>query len=566
MPKRHPHSLRLRSGRKAGLVPALVFAIAAAGSFATAPALGQTSASAADSEQVRATLLNLLRALVDQGVLSAAKAQEMLRSAGIDPAVLAAPQVTPAASPQNPPPPKEVVRVPYVPQSVRDEIRDQVKQEVVAQARAERWGDPGTLPSWLSTISLYGDLKVRFQSDRYASSNDSVPEQVNYAFGLPQGTIVDSTQNRDRMRVRARLGFDAKVSEDVVAGARIVTTAASEDPYNPTSEYFDAGQSNQRYGAAIDLAFIRWNALRSLSFSVGRLANPYYGTDLVWAADTSFDSAVVRWHPQLTNKVSAFATLGAQWLLSSSSAPGVQARDVWLYALQVGADGARVGRSDFTIAGALYDFRNIQGQLNPALPAANTLYSNSAVPYRKPGNTMFDINFLTNPGTPLMALASKFRLVDVATHYEWRVLDPMAVGATAEFVRNIGFDASEINSRIGAAAQALPTDITGATSLHRRRVNGYLVQLQVGVSSIDKPGDWIAFTGYRRLERDSVVAELTSADYRLGGTDQTAQFFGFEYGLARNTSLRVRYIAAKSLDLAPQYNIDTWLADIQAKF
>ena len=48
-------------------------------------------------EQVRNAVLGLIRALVDQGVLTAAKAQEMLRQAGMDPALLSAPQTTPAA-------------------------------------------------------------------------------------------------------------------------------------------------------------------------------------------------------------------------------------------------------------------------------------------------------------------------------------------------------------------------------------------------------------------------------------------------------------------------------------
>ncbi|SPE20558.1 hypothetical protein SBBP1_1150001 [Burkholderiales bacterium] len=188
------------------------------------------------------------------------------------------------------------------------------------------------------------------------------------------------------------------------------------------------------------------------------------------------------------------------------------------------------------------------------------------MPYRKPGNTTFNINFLSNLSSPLYALAPQYRLLDLYTHYEWGRFDPLRIGGTAEFVRNVGFNAQEITNRIGLAAQALPTDNTGATGLQRPRVIGFLAEFQIGASSIVRRGDWNAFIGYRRLERDSVVAELTSADYRLGGTDQTAEYVGFSYGLARNTALIVHYIAAKSLDLAPQYNIDTWLVDVQASF
>jgi len=540
-------------------------ALAACALALLAPGGASAQAPADSAEQVKAAVLNLIRALVDQGVLTAAKAQEMLRQAGIDPAVLSAPQVTPGVPPASPEPPKSVVRVPYVPETVKDEIRNEVKQEVLAQARAERWGEPGALPEWLNRISLYGDVKIRFQSDRYASDN-AVVQQIDAGFGQPQGNTLDSTEARDRVRVRGRLGLEDKVSETVQAGVRIVTTGPNEDPYNPTSEYFDVGQYGQRYSATFDLAYIRWNILPSLSWSGGRVNNPYLGTDLVWAADFTFDGTNVRWHPRLSESWSHFTTLGAYWIESTSNAPGVASNNAWLYAAQTGLEAAWADHSTFTLGAAYFDFYKLEGRLNPALPFGNSIYANTAVPFRKPGNTTFDINFLSNPNSPTYALASKFKLLDVFERVEWGLFEPVKIGLTAEFVRNLGFDSTEIANRIGPAAQALPQDRNGATGLQRPRVNGYLAELKIGARDILNRGDWNAFTGYRRLDRDSTVAEFTSADYRLGGTDQQSSYFGFGYGLARNTSLIARYISAKSLDLAPKYNIDTLLIDVQTKF
>jgi hypothetical protein len=528
------------------------------------PACAQAAPPADSIEQVKAAVLNLIRALVDQGVLSAAKAQDMLRQAGLDPALLNAPQVTQNVKPEEPA--KPVVRVPYVPQTVRDEIRDEVKQEVLAQARAERWGEPGALPEWLNRLSIYGDVKIRFQSDRYDSANDPV-QKIDSFFGQPQGTTLDSTEARDRVRVRGRLGLDVKASEDVQAGVRIVTTGPNEDPYNPTSEYFDVGQYGQRYSANFDLAYIRWNVLPSLSLSGGRVANPYFATDLVWAQDFTFDSVNALWKPRLSESWSAFTTAGGHWIESTSTGPGVASNNAWLYAAQTGVDAAWMDHSTFKFGAAYYDFENLEGKLNPALPANNTIYANTAVPFRKPGNTMFNINALSNPnGTPVYALASRFRLVDAVARYELGAFEPMLIGITGEFVRNVGFNSSEIARRIGSAAQTLPQDRSGATGLQRPRVNGYLVEVKLGARDILHRGDWNGFGGYRRLERDSTVAEFTSADYRLGGTDQQAEYFGVGYGLTNSTSLLARYITAKSLDLAPTYNIDTWLIDVQTKF
>ncbi|MBA5735346.1 putative porin, partial [Escherichia coli] len=63
------------------------------------------------------------------------------------------------------------VAVPYVPQLVRDQTRDQVKQEVVAQAKAENWAQPNTFPDWVSRIKLDGDLRVRDEYHFYGSRN-----------------------------------------------------------------------------------------------------------------------------------------------------------------------------------------------------------------------------------------------------------------------------------------------------------------------------------------------------------------------------------------------------------
>jgi hypothetical protein len=287
----------------------------------------------------------------------------------------------------------------------------------------------------------------------------------------------------------------------------------------------------------------------------------------VWAADSTFDSVVARWRPLLSNSWTGFVTLGGHWILSTSAAPGMQSNNAWLYAAQSGLQAAWPDHSSFTFGAAYYDFKNLEGRLNPALPTGNSLYANFAVPFRKPGNTTFNINFLSDPnGAPVFALASQFRLVDALTRLDWGGLDPMHIAITGEFVRNIGFDASEIANRIGPATQALPQDRTGATGLQRKRVNGYLAELKIGANSILRRGDWNGFTGYRLLQRDAVVAEFTSADYRLGGTDEAASYFGFGYGVANSTSLTVRYITGRSLDLATKYSVDTWLIDLQTRF
>src|SRR5208282_502288 len=96
-------------------------------------------------EELRNTVINLLQALVDQGVITREKAQQLVKSAQEKAAASAA--ATAKAE-------EGAVRVPYVPQIVKDEIAKQVAEQVkpavvadvVKEAKTEQWGVPAALP------------------------------------------------------------------------------------------------------------------------------------------------------------------------------------------------------------------------------------------------------------------------------------------------------------------------------------------------------------------------------------------------------------------------------------
>jgi len=523
-------------------------------------------------EQVRAAVLNLIRALVDQGVLTAAKAQEMLRQAGIDPSVLAAAQTTPAV-----PPPagtaddtaKPVVRVPYVPEIVKDELRNEVKQEVLAQARAERWGDPGALPAWLSKLTVYGDARLRMQMDRYADNNGS-PLDIDGYYQLPPGTTTVTTSTRDRMRMRVRLGVDAAMSDQVKVGVRLAAVQGAESVQNPLSYDVDLGRYGRSFGVGWNLAYLQWDSKFQTRATGGRMLNPYFTTDLVWATDLTIDGVALAWNPRFADEWSGFFTAGFHPLRQSpSSAFYNTAPDQWLHAVQGGVAWTSYDDSQARLAGALYDFVGIEGQLSPAQPQGNALNSLTAPLFRQLGNTMFNVNTVSNPAAaPVYGLASDFRLLDVMADYQFAGFDPLWLTARAEWVRNIGFDAAEIRNRIGLAFATLPQDASGLNGVQRPRINGYQVQLQAGAHQIEHWGDWQLFGGYRYLERDAVPDFLTGSEYRggFGGTDLKSTILGANIGLTTGTSVTLRYILGKSIDGVPQFNVDSLFVDFLGRF
>ncbi len=238
-----------------GRATVLALALAGAGMACWLPAHAQAPSERESLEALRQTTLALIDVLVQAGTLSREKADALLAEAR------KRAEVAVAASAQNDPP---VVRVPYVPQVVRDQIRNEIREEVLARAKAERWGVSGTTAEWTERISIEGDIRVRSQSDRAGSANPSPNDFLtaslggttrapDFAAGSSTGLAIGSTQDdRDRMRVRARLGVNARVSDTITAGIRLATGNTTDR----VSTNQTLGQNFNRYQFLIERAFV----------------------------------------------------------------------------------------------------------------------------------------------------------------------------------------------------------------------------------------------------------------------------------------------------------------------
>ena len=120
----------------------------------------------ANVELLHETTLNLIQLLVEQGVLKQEAADALLKKAEQRSAEKTA-QAKAAEAETD----KGVVRVTYVPEHVKREIREQVRQDVVAQAKQERWGDVNAVPEWLDRLKWEGDFRLRYQGDLFSESN-----------------------------------------------------------------------------------------------------------------------------------------------------------------------------------------------------------------------------------------------------------------------------------------------------------------------------------------------------------------------------------------------------------
>ncbi len=512
-----------------------------------------------DLERVRGTTLDLVRLLVEEGVISREKAAAMLPEA--DRAVLAdvVPKAKTAAvepAPVADAKPEQVdtsapgrrkraqtVRVPYVPETVKAEIREQIKQEVLAQAKSERWAEPGSLPEWLDRITWEGDLRLRYQGDYFGKGNTDVLT-YNAVTGANLGnTLIDQEQ----WRLLVRLGMTARVTDTIGVGIRFGTGSLA----NPVFPNQVLGNSERPYQLIMDRAFIRWDPSERWSFTGGRIANPWFRpTDLMWDEYINFDGAAGSWKPTFSASVAGFLTLGALPLQYTSPTPNTpDPKNKWLYGVQGGVEWQPGTQTRLKLAAGLFDFQNVAGEPNRDLFRPN-LNDWSAPQFRQKGNTVFDMNFGTGNPT-LLGLASHFKVLTLSSELSLAQMDPYFVNVGLEYAKNVGFDQNDIRARTGVTL--------------RERTTAYQARLTVGADAIRKFKDWQAFIGYRYVESDALLDAYTDSNLLGGGTNAKGYVVGGTFGIDRNVFLRARWFSANQI-AGPPLAIDTLQVDFNVRF
>jgi Putative porin len=489
---------------------------------------------AAELKALRETTLRLIQVLVDQGVITPARAAALISEAE-------RPRSTVPATPK---PAVPAVRVPHVPETVKAEIRDQIKADVIKQAKAERWGDVNAIPEWAQGLTLYGDVRLRIQGDRFRNDDPLLT-----TFLQQEGTdITNTTEDRNRLRVRARLGLEAKPADWVRAGARLATGTAT----NPVSTNQTLGNTSRPYATFFDLAYIQLDPASWFTIAGGRTANPWFGTDLLWANDLTFEGVHTTVRPQLTQSTNAFLTVGAFPIQEIERSATNQARGKWLYGAQTGAQWKGNAGGGFRIAAAIYDFRHVEGIPNePGLTTMNA----TAPQFRQKGNSVFNIDADSDPNTNLYALASKFREFNVTAAWDHPLGGGLHVILAGDYVKNIAFDEAEIAARTQGRS----------TNLRAKNNKGYLGRVAFGMPGLEERGAWQASLTYKYLESNAVLDALTDGDFRLGGTDAKGYIVSVSYVLARRTWMTFRYLSANPIS-GPPLRIDVIQLDLNARF
>ena len=526
-----------------------------------------------DLEKLRATVLSLIDALVKNHILPQDKADAMMRDAESRANTKLAQMPPPEVSPDG----KKIVRVPYVPDAVKVQMHDQIKAEVLAETRNERMGSFGGA-DWAGRIQMEGDLRLRAETTRLNNGNTPVTVAAydmssngltRFPDFLSTGANIlgnyNSQESTKRTRLRARLGINATISDAVSAGISLATGNTTV----PTSTNQTMGQNFNKEGVYVDRAFIKYAPESWLSMSGGRIRNPYFGTDLLWADDLNFEGFALALKPHLDSMPNTFFTAG--WFPLNFGVPN-QSTTRDLVAIQGGVDW-QLGQKEnrVKLGAALYDYHGIEGVAEMSVNnqgAAGIQIPDYGVRsqynYGQRGNTLFrvtDSNLLA--ANTYWGLASSFRELNLTGTVDIAQFDPAHVVLTGDLVKNLGFNRNDILKRTGQY-------VTDGQSL------GYMGKVQVGALTMNKRGDWNVALAYRYLGSDAVLDAFTNSDFGLGGTNTKGTILGMNYGLDKNTWLSARWYSSNLIDsMVPttsttssptKFSVDLLQVDLNTKF
>jgi hypothetical protein len=585
----------------------------------TVPALAQDGGGRADgkrpvvsrakpiSPNSTSSLVNLL---VKQGVITEEQAAALIKQADDEAYVAresaksaaaraeeAAKTANAASAAASPPGTKHVT---YVPEIVKRQLRDEIKREVMDRAHSENWASPGRYPEWAQRIRFSGDMRARYEGQFYPTGND--PRLINYnaintgsPYDLSENQFYwaptyNTSQNRDRARLRVRLGADIDIADSFVGGLRIAT-GDSNSPVSLNQTLGGSGGNFSKYSLWLDRAYVRYQPSTDFNVAVGRFDNPFWSpTDLVWHRDLGFDGVAAQIRHEVAPGVTPFFVAGAFPTFNSDLNAGYNldqndikdglpgkypSNDKWMFGVQAGVGVKFDPQSSFRFGVAYYDFTNTQGRLSTpcsVLVSADVCNTDQTRPsFAQKGNTYRRLRNIIPEVMPAGTLQSEFqyfglasqsRPVAVSGQLDLGDFHPVHVVIDGEYVNNTAFDRNAIN--LVAVNNNAPTS-DGSIGPFQGGNQGWMGRVTVGHKEVKRLWDWNVHAGYKYLESDATIDAFADSDFGLGGTNLKGYFIGGNVGVADNVWASLRWLSANNIAGGP-YAVDVVQFDLNAKF
>ncbi len=563
--------------------------------------------------------INLLKIFVKKGYLSQTEALGLIRQAEAEAsaarATANARKATAAAEED------EAMKVSYVPESVRNEMREEIRRKVLADLQAGQMDGKNSavalaLPRMDDTVDFFGDIRIRYELQQFPEGNDNTGSFPNFnaintgapfdTAGLVFSPQRNVDQERMRFRYRVRLGGEWLLSDGWSTGVRIATGENN----SPVTTNQSVGLANQgqggnfsKYALWLDRAFFKYHTDfgtgASLELLGGRFDSPFMATPVIFDEDLGFDGLALKFKGKIGNHVTPFLTAGAFPIFNtdlnfSSNQPAkFESTDKYLFAAQAGADLKLSDTLKMKLGIAYYNFDKVQGELSePFLPLSASdagPTDNTRPSFAQSGNTYKPLrqiipdatnNFGTSSQFQYFGLASKFTPVVASAKLEYSGWEPAQIALHGEYIKNTAFNRLEIDPVAVNNRGPVPVEETPATNTSTdpvettapRRIGlfdgddtAWTVGIKFGKLAMMKKGDWTLGAEYRYIGSDAVVDGFIDSDFGGGGSNLKGFAFTGAYALSPNASIGVLWNSNDQI-AGPPLKSDYLMLDFKIKF
>jgi hypothetical protein len=302
---------------------------------------------------------------------------------------------------------------------------------------------------------------------------------------------------RNRSRVRVRLGFDAEVNPTVRAGFQFATTENGD----ARSSNQTLGDVNSRKALDLDLAYVEWAPNAVSKVTLGKMKQPLAMTTSYFVdKDINPEGAALAFNHAPTG---AFVNAGLFDLVERGSAV-----DSTAVALQVGLRGKLNDETAYVVAVGQTNHRAVKNQAVVQSGAAGGFF----------GNTTKTTGCAAGVAT---CLANEFEVRNALAELSTVVADyPVTV-----FV-----DWAE-NAKAAKLNKALAYGVT------------------LGKASL--PNSWEVGVVSQKVEKDALFGQWIDSDFAAGNTDGDGYALRGVYQVAKNWKLNATYMVNKTNNDVP---------------
>ena len=325
-----------------------------------------------------------------------------------------------------------------------------------------------SLPAWAREMKLKGDLRLRHQYEKRKGSN----------------TNAGNTTERNRARIRFRLGAETKVNDQTKVLFGLATGGTDPRSTNQTLE-----NSFELKDIRLDYAYAEYAPFAWAALLGGRMKNPLWEPgDLLWDTDINPEGIAAKLSGKVNDKLGTYLNTGV-FILDENAA----ASDPWIYALQPGLKWKFNDKVSSNLAVSYYGGSQVKGAILDNSAGSNTNNGKRGLWYGLSA---------VSPSAEL-AIKDPLQFLGIGLPY---------VSFFSEYVNNLASSKS-----------------------------GYLAGFKLGHEKVGNTGQWQLRYFYTMLATDAWIDIFPDSDRYGGKTGIRGNEILFTYGLGKNWALELDY-------------------------